>query len=105
MDKMPHDVNELLKEYFNLFESKLPNFIEGYYIYGSVSLGAFTYGFSDIDFIAVVKRKATDLDINFLKEIHSDIKKKFPKLNPPTTVEVGESFFIRKFAIIVNLII
>ena len=58
---------------------KLPNLLEAYYIYGSVSLGAFDYGFSDIDFIAVVKRKINDIDLIILKEIHKDIKKKFPK--------------------------
>ena len=34
---------------------------------------------SDIDFIAAVKRNVTETDINILKEIHRDIKKKFPK--------------------------
>ena len=81
MKNIPQEVNEVLKEYFSLFESNLPNFIDGYYIYGSVSLGEFTYGVSDIDFIAVVKRKATDVEINLLKEIHSDIQKKFPEID------------------------
>jgi hypothetical protein len=79
MNSVPEKVNEVLKEYFNLFEYKLPDLIEDYYIYGSVSLGAFDYGFSDIDFIAVVKRKVTNTELNILKEIHRNIKRKFPK--------------------------
>lgn len=77
--EVPEKVSEILKEYFAIFESKLPNLIESYYIYGSVSLGSFNYGLSDIDFIAVVKRKVTVEDISILKEIHKYIKKKFHK--------------------------
>jgi hypothetical protein len=79
MSVIPDKVNIILKEYFNLLEAKLPNLIEAYYIYGSVSLGAFDYGFSDIDFVAVIKRKINDTELILLKEIHKDIKKKFPK--------------------------
>lgn len=79
MSSIPEGVNTILKAYFDLVESKLPNLLEGYYIYGSISLGAFHYGLSDIDFIAVVKRKVTESDIEILKEIHRNIKKKFPK--------------------------
>lgn len=79
MQNIPEKVNIILNEYFDLLESKLPSFLEAYYIYGSVSLGAFNYGFSDIDFIAVMKRKVTESDISILKEIHSQIKNKFPK--------------------------
>lgn len=79
MDDIPEKVNGVLKEYFDLFESKLPNLLEGYYVYGSVALGAFNYGLSDIDFIAVVKREVTEIDINILKEIHINIKYKFPE--------------------------
>ncbi|MDF2841500.1 MAG: hypothetical protein K0Q99_2272, partial [Clostridia bacterium] len=76
---IPQKVNELLNVYFKLFEEKLPNLLQDYYIYGSVSLGAFDYGYSDIDFIAVMKRAATEVDIAILKEIHGAMRKKFPK--------------------------
>jgi len=79
MNNIPEGVNTILKEYFKLFESELPNLVEAYYIYGSIALGSFHYGLSDIDFIAVVKRQVTELDIDILKEIHSNIKKKFSK--------------------------
>lgn len=79
MSKVPKKVTEILEEYFNLLDSKLPNLIEGFYIYGSISLGAFDYGFSDVDFIAVAKRNITETDISILKKVHHHIKKKFPK--------------------------
>jgi hypothetical protein len=79
VSSIPEKANEVLKEHLDMLESKLPNLLESYYIYGSIALNAFNYGLSDIDFIAVIKRKATETDITVLKEIHIDIKKKFPK--------------------------
>ena len=79
MNAIPEKINIILKEYFELLDAKLPDLLEAYYIYGSISLGAFDYGFSDIDFIAVVNRKINDVDIAVLKEIHKNIKRKFPK--------------------------
>jgi predicted nucleotidyltransferase len=77
MKDIPKRINEVLDTYFELLESKLPNLVEAYYLYGSVSLGAFKDGFSDIDFIAVIKRNATVTDVDTLKEIHKDMQRKF----------------------------
>lgn len=79
MNCIPEKVDEVLNAYFNMLEAKLPNFLEAYYIYGSISLGAFDYGFSDIDFIAVVNRRIDEEDLKSLKEIHKAIKKMFSK--------------------------
>lgn len=79
MSSIPEKANEVLNEHLDLLKSKLPNLLEAYYVYGSIALGAFTYGLSDIDFIIVAKRKITELDVNILKEIHIEIKRKFPK--------------------------
>lgn len=79
MNNIPDKVNEVVSAYLNLVEVKLPNLIDGFYIYGSVSLGAFDYGFSDIDFVSVSSRKVSDEDLKILKEIHKQIKKEYPK--------------------------
>lgn len=76
---IPEKAKEVIDTHINMIELKLPNFLKAYYIYGSVSLGAFDYGLSDIDFIAVVKRKVTEADINILKEIHGNMQRKFRK--------------------------
>lgn len=81
MSSIPEKANEVLKEHLDLLKSKSPNLLEAYYIYGSIALDAFNYGLSDIDFIAVVKRKVTETDLNILKEIHRDIKKRYPKID------------------------
>lgn len=79
MGNIPEKAKEIIKEHISRIETDLPNFLEGYYIYGSASLGAFDYGTSDIDFIAVVKRKATEEDINVLKKVHEDMYKRHKK--------------------------
>lgn len=79
MNSVPDKVNGLLKEYFEMLESKLPGFLEAFYIYGSVSLGAFDYGFSDVDFLAVMKRRAAEEDIKILKHVHHEMHRRFSK--------------------------
>ncbi len=79
MKSIPNEVKKIVDEHIKMIEINLPNFLEAYYIYGSVSLGAFDYKMSDIDFIVVMKRKATETDINILKKIHSDMHKKYHK--------------------------
>ncbi len=78
MEEIPKEINVVLDTYFHFFDLKLPDLIESLYLYGSITLGAYKIGFSDIDFIAVVKRKVTDADLKIMKEIHKDVQKKFP---------------------------
>ena len=77
MKYMSEKVKEIVNEHIKMIESRLPNFLESYYIIGSVVLGAFDYGKSDLDFVAVVARKITESDINIFKKIHGDMQKKF----------------------------
>lgn len=79
MKCLPEKVKEVVDEHIKVIELSLPKFLEAYYIYGSVSFGVFDYGNSDIDFIAVINRKATEIDINILIKIHDDMQRKFHK--------------------------
>lgn len=73
MEHIPEEAEEIINSHINMIEREIPGFLESYYIYGSVSLGAFDFGISDIDFVAVAKRKITKFDINVLKKIHSQM--------------------------------
>lgn len=75
---IPEKAKQIIDEHIILIESNLPNFLESYYVYGSVSLGAFDYGKSDIDFLVVVSRKVSEADVNVLKGIHNDLQRNFP---------------------------
>ncbi|MED3649763.1 aminoglycoside adenylyltransferase domain-containing protein [Heyndrickxia sporothermodurans] len=78
MNHIPVRVNEVLSVYFDFFESKLPNLLDSYYLYGSTSLGEYNERQSDIDFIAVVKREMSETEIHRLKDIHYHMQKRFP---------------------------
>jgi hypothetical protein len=79
MKYLPDYVNEVIGEHMNVIDYMLPEFLEAYYIYGSVSLGEFNSGISDIDFIAIITRKATEADLDMLKKIHVTMQRKFNK--------------------------
>jgi len=78
MKEIPKDINDVLDTSFHYIDLKIPNLIDSFYLYGSITLGAFKNGFSDIDFITVVKRKVSDADLEMLKEIHKNVQRKFP---------------------------
>ncbi|KZE69181.1 hypothetical protein AWM68_02625 [Fictibacillus phosphorivorans] len=80
------DTNHLSKEvqnvidvYLKKIEERLPNVLESFYLFGSVSLDAYQEGISDIDFYTVVKRPLTENDVDVLKEVHLGMKKQFRK--------------------------
>ncbi len=74
---IPKKAGEIVNDHIKMINSALPDFLDGYYICGSIALGAFDYGKSDIDFIAAVTRNAGEADINILKKIHNDMSKKY----------------------------
>ncbi|MFE1245100.1 aminoglycoside adenylyltransferase domain-containing protein [Fictibacillus sp. NPDC058756] len=78
-NRVPVEVKEVVNEYFKIVDERLPNLLESFYLFGSVSLGAYQGGMSDIDFYAVVRRKLTDADVEVLKQVHHDRKKNYPK--------------------------
>jgi predicted nucleotidyltransferase len=77
--RIPAEVSSLLDEYLKMADRRLPDLLESFYLFGSVSLGAYQEGLSDIDFFAVVKRELTENEVDVLKRLHLDMKKKFPK--------------------------
>lgn len=78
--EIPTTVAVLLQEYLATMEEKLPGLVSGLYLHGSVALGAFEPGFSDIDFITVASRRCTHEDIATLATIHKSLEAKYPEL-------------------------
>ncbi|CAM3593235.1 DUF4111 domain-containing protein [Brevibacillus invocatus] len=78
MNQIPVGVQKILHAYFEWFERELPNLLEAFHVYGSISIGAFQEGASDIDFIAVIKRKWTEEESIRIKKLHKSIHRAFP---------------------------
>jgi hypothetical protein len=62
-----------------LIESKLPGFLSGLYLHGSIALGAFNVHLSDIDFIAFTSRRCTATDLAVLRAIHQTVATNYPR--------------------------
>jgi hypothetical protein len=68
---LPAVVHALTTRYLLEADAALPGFVEGLYVVGSVALGAWQNGSSDIDMIIVTSRVADDHDLAALTEIHA----------------------------------
>lgn len=52
----------------------------GLYVHGSLALGAFQHGLSDIDFITITSRRCTASDLASLRIIHQTLTNHYPTL-------------------------
>jgi hypothetical protein len=60
-------------------EEELPDLLVGFYLHGSLALGAFSPTFSDIDFISVVSRRCTENDVEHLRNVHATVAREHPR--------------------------
>jgi hypothetical protein len=70
----------VMDDYRAFMEADLPGFLSGLYIQGSIALGAFNPGQSDIDFVAVISRRATEDDIARLTAVHQKVATLYPTM-------------------------
>ncbi len=71
----------ILELYQNEVDQKIPGFLEGLYLYGSLTLGDFHPKKSDIDFITVSSQRINNLQFQELRKIHKKIQRKYRKPN------------------------
>jgi hypothetical protein len=76
---VPKKAQEVLDQYFIQMNKELPDLVEAYHLFGSVSLDAFQEGLSDIDFVTVTNRPLTEQEVRILEQIHHDLEEEFPK--------------------------
>lgn len=76
---LPESVRLLFDDYIAVMNIRLPNWIDTFYIVGSIALDEFNEQFSDVDFIAVPKQKVTPKEIEELSRIHDFIEGNNPK--------------------------
>jgi predicted nucleotidyltransferase len=77
--RVPEAISPILAGYLALVANELPGFIAALYIHGSVALGAFHARFSDIDFVAVIRRRRIETDIEKLKAVHRALAARYPQ--------------------------
>ncbi|HEX5941026.1 MAG TPA: aminoglycoside adenylyltransferase domain-containing protein [Anaerolineales bacterium] len=77
--RIPEPVQPIIKDYLRLTEQRLVGLINASYAIGSIALGEFNECFSDIDFITVLSRKASPIDLGHLRKIHQSIERTYPR--------------------------
>jgi hypothetical protein len=76
---IPASIQQLIDDYIRLVTIRLPDFLDGFYLHGSLALDAFNPRFSDIDFVAVVSRRCAPSDYSELRAIHEAINQQYPR--------------------------
>lgn len=79
--RLPASLQPLFDQYVQLTNQALPDFLAGFYLHGSVALGAFNPRLSDLDFITVTSRPCTPNDLAALRTVHQNIARVYPQ--PP----------------------
>lgn len=75
-DLLPKSLHNVMQIFLQELNANLPkSLVEGVYLYGSIALGAFDEEKSDVDFIVLLKREATDQEIEIIKDIHIQLSK------------------------------
>ena len=65
------DPRTAINTYLDIADSVTPGLVEGLYVVGSVALGDWVEGCSDIDIVAVTAEPATDDDAGSLRTVHA----------------------------------
>lgn len=67
---LPGGVSELVGRYLRQVDLAIPGAIQGFYVVGSIALGAFRPGRSDIDFVAVLGDRLGAAELSGLRWAH-----------------------------------
>jgi Nucleotidyltransferase domain len=70
-DRLPAAAEAAVRRYLRIADRLLPGRIAGFYLIGSIALGAFRPGHSDIDFVAVVDRALRRGELARLRMVHA----------------------------------
>lgn len=65
----------MFEYYLSKINQCLPNFLDSFYIVGSIALEEFNSHFSDVDFVAVIHHQATSDEIEALRDIHAEVER------------------------------
>jgi hypothetical protein len=76
---IPASIQPVIDDYIRLITATLPDFLTGFYLHGSLALGAFNLHFSDIDFVAIASRRCTPSDVSQLRVIHETLAQRYPQ--------------------------
>jgi hypothetical protein len=71
--EIPNEIRPMLEAYLQAFHAQFPELLQGFYIHGSIALGAFQPEWSDIDCVAILKRPITESEFKSLENLHHQL--------------------------------
>jgi Domain of unknown function (DUF4111)/Nucleotidyltransferase domain len=77
--KIPSSIQPLLAEFLSHLQEQFGEVLVGLYVQGSIALGAYIEGQSDIDFVAVLNRHPSAYEIEVLQALHRHLREKYPR--------------------------
>lgn len=77
---IPQAVQPVLDAYIAQVQAAIPDLLSAVYLHGSLALGAFQPGLSDLDFISVLSRPSSASDLAQLAAIHQELSQRYPQL-------------------------
>ncbi|WP_034807766.1 hypothetical protein [Intrasporangium oryzae] len=77
-DELPEIVRTVCDTHAALVDDALPGLLDGLYLHGSIGFDGEFHAGSDIDFVATVTRRPTDVDIEALRHVHAELGKRWP---------------------------
>ena len=77
--RIPVLLQPQLQEYTGLLEQNAPGLVSAFYLVGSIALDSFNPRHSDVDFVAVLSRRATPGDVEQILKVHRLLERQYPK--------------------------
>ena len=76
---LPEAVQQTLGAMLALIDQRLPGLLAGFYLIGSLALDGYDERLSDIDYLAVLSRPLTPLELGRLAQVHREVKQAYPR--------------------------
>ena len=88
--EIPAEIRPMLDAYLNAFHAQFPELLSGFFVYGSIALGAFEPEWSDIDTVAILKRPLTESEFKSLESLHKQLIISYDKWQLEVTYLLAE---------------
>ena len=75
----PRQVRTVCETYLAMVDEDVPGLVEGLYLHGSLGIGEWYDGRSDIDFVAVTSTRLDDATVRRLAALHERLGETFPR--------------------------
>jgi hypothetical protein len=78
-EDLPRPVQAVTGAYRSTLDRLVPDLVTGLHLTGSVALGDYRHGRSDIDFVAVCAGPPDEEAVGALREVHAEVRARFPR--------------------------